>query len=147
MAEADPALRRIERHSLLVCGGLAVTAAIVTRGVEAPLGVLGGGSLAAISYLGIKAGMTALVDAGAPSPSCHKLRAGGSGRAGEGKKVIIGLVKFFTRYAILAVAAYLIMARLRLPPLAVFAGASSLVVAVMVEALRPQGSKFPRNGR
>jgi hypothetical protein len=134
MAEADPALRRIERHSLLVCGGLAVTAAIVTRGVEAPLGVLGGGLLVAISYLGIRAGITALVDAG-------------SGRAGEGKKVIIGLVKFFTRYAILAVAAYLIMARLRLPPLAVFAGASSLVVAVMVEALRPQGSKFPRNGR
>jgi hypothetical protein len=135
MAENDPVLRRIERHSLLACGGLAVTAAIVTRGVEAPLGVLGGGSLVAISYLGIKAGITALVEAGA-----------GSGRAGEGK-VIIGLVKFFTRYAILAVAAYLIMARLRLPPLAVFAGASSLVVAVMVEALRPQGPKFPRNGR
>jgi hypothetical protein len=48
----------------------------------------------------------------------------------------IGLVKFFTRYAILALAAYVIMARLRLPPLAVFAGASSLVVAVAVEAVR-----------
>ena len=36
----------------------------------------------------------------------------------------------------LAVAAYVIMARLKLPPVAVFAGASSLVVAVMVEALR-----------
>jgi hypothetical protein len=47
-----------------------------------------------------------------------------------------GLVKFFTRYAILALAAYVIMARLRLPPLAVFAGASSLVVAVAVEAVR-----------
>jgi len=33
-------------------------------------------------------------------------------------------------------AAYVIMARLRLPPLAVFAGASSLVVAVAVEAVR-----------
>jgi hypothetical protein len=45
-------------------------------------------------------------------------------------------VKFFTRYAILVLAAYVIMARLRLPPVAVFAGASSLVIAVMVEALR-----------
>jgi hypothetical protein len=147
VAESDPALRRIERDSVMACGALALTAAIVTRGVEAPLGVLGGGLLVAISYRGIKAGATALADAGSPSPSFHKLgagpspgfhklRAGGSGRAGEGKSVAVGLVKFFTRYAILAVAAYLIMARLRLPPLAVFAGASSLVVAVMVEALR-----------
>jgi hypothetical protein len=146
VTESDPALRRIERHSLIACGVLALTAAVVTRGVEAPLGVLGGGLLVAISYRGVKAGMTALVDAGAPSPRFHKLRAGGSGRAGEGKTVAVGLVKFFTRYAILAVAAYLIMARLRLPPLAVFAGASSLVVAVMVEALRPVGRKSPRNG-
>jgi hypothetical protein len=50
--------------------------------------------------------------------------------------VAIGLVKFFTRYAILAGAAYVIVARLRLPPVAVFAGASSIVLAVTVEALR-----------
>jgi hypothetical protein len=60
----------------------------------------------------------------------------GAGGGGGAKPVAIGLVKFFTRYAILAVAAYVIMARLRLPPVAVFAGASSLVIAVMVEALR-----------
>src|SRR5436190_2156708 len=122
MVESDPVLRRIERHSLIACVVLAVAAAIVTRGPQAALGVLGGGALVAISYRGIKGGMTALVDVGA----------GGGGRRG----VAIGLVKFFTRYAILAGAAYVIMARLRLPPVAVFAGASSLVIAVMVEALR-----------
>jgi hypothetical protein len=122
MAETDPVLRRIERHSLIACVMLAVAAAVVTRRGEAALGVLGGGALVAISYRGIKGGSTALVD----------VSAGGGSRRG----VAIGLVKFFTRYAILAVAAYVIMARLRLPPVAVFAGASSLVIAVMVEALR-----------
>ena len=124
MAEPDPVLRRIERHSVIACAALAVAAGIVTRGVEAPLGVLGGGALVAISYRGIKAGISTVVDTG------H----GGAG--GGSRPVAIGLVKFFTRYAILAVAAYVIMARLRLPPVAVFAGASSLVIAVMVEALR-----------
>ncbi|PYR03406.1 MAG: hypothetical protein DMG00_26355 [Acidobacteria bacterium] len=57
-------------------------------------------------------------------------------------RVAVGLVKFFTRYGILAVAAYVIMARLRMPPLAVFGGASSLVVAVMIEAFR---KKPPHN--
>jgi len=122
--EPDPALRRIERHSVIACAALAVAAGIVTRGVEAPLGVLGGGALVAISYRGIKAGISAVVDSG------------NGGAAGGSRPVAIGLVKFFTRYAILAVAAYVIMARLRLPPVAVFAGASSLVIAVMAEALR-----------
>ena len=79
-----------------------------------------------ISYRGIKGGIDAMADAAAGERS----------RVRTGAKTAIGLVKFFTRYAILAVAAYVIMARLRLPPLAVFAGASSLVVAVAVEAVR-----------
>ena len=120
VAESDPALRRIERLSLMACAVLAAAAGIVTHRVEAPLGVLGGGALVAISYRGIKAGITVLIAAG----------------AGGTRHVVIALVKCFTRYAILAIAAYVIMARLRLPPVAVFAGASSLVIAVMVEALR-----------
>ena len=122
MAEPDAALRRIERDSVIACAALAVTAGIVTRRVDAPLGVLGGGALVAISYRGIKAGISTVVDPG-------------NGGAGGGSRRV-GLVKFFTRYAILAVAAWVIMARLRLPPVAVFVGASSLVIAVMVEALR-----------
>ena len=117
MAETDPGLRRIERYSVTACVALAVAAGVLTRRVDAPLGVLGGGALVAISYRGIKAGISAVVSGGA-------------------KPVAIGLVKFFTRYAILAVAAYVIMARLRLPPVAVLAGASSFVIAVMAEALR-----------
>ena len=121
VAETDPALRRIERYSLMACAALAVAAGMMTRRLDAPLGVVGGGALVAISYRGIKAGTSAMA---------------GAGRAGGARHVVAGLVKFFTRYAILAIAAYVIMARLRLPPVAVFAGASSLVIAVMIEALR-----------
>ncbi len=115
---------------------MAAIAWVVARGrVDAPLGVIGGGLLVAVSYRGIKGGIDALVG-GMVGDGAR-----GSGRA----QAAIGLVKFFTRYAILAAAAYVIMARLRLPPIAVFAGASSLVVAVAVEAVRPVRSKSPGN--
>ena len=124
MAESDLALRRIERDGTIACLAMAAVAWAIARGrVAAPLGVLGGGLLVAVSYRGIKSGVDALIS----------LMGGG---AGGHKGIVSGLVKFFTRYAILAGAAYVIMARLRLPPVAVFAGASSIVVAVMVEALR-----------
>ena len=64
---------------------------------------------------------------------------GESGKNGR-TRAAAGLVKFFTRYAILAAVAYVIMARLGLPPVAVVAGASSLVVAVTVEALQWKSS-------
>jgi hypothetical protein len=121
--ESYPALRRVERDGVIACAVMAAAAWALTRGaVAVPFGVLGGGALAWISYRGIKAGIDAVTSAGPDGWTAGK-------RAR-------GLVKFFTRYAILAAVAYVIMARLRLPPLAVFAGASSLVVAVAVEAAR-----------
>lgn len=124
MTEQDPVLRRIERLTIAAC--LVMAAAAWPIGgwrVAAPLGVAGGGLLVAISYRGIKAGVDGIVAA---------MAEGASGRG----KAAVGLVKFFTRFAILAAAAYVIIARLRLPPVAVCAGASSFVVAVAVEALR-----------
>jgi hypothetical protein len=129
VAERDPLLRRVERHAVVACAAMALTAALVSRErVAAAAGVVAGGVLAAISYRGIKGGVDALV-----------------GGAGEGEKRAavggLGLVKFFTRYAILAAAAWVILARVRLPPVAVIAGASSLIVAVAVEAVRPRRGK------
>ena len=119
-------LRRIERRAVASCAIMALGAWAIARGrVDAPLGVLGGGALVWISYRGIKSGVDALGD-----------------RTASRVRVAVGLVKFFTRYGILALAAYVIMARLRMPPLAVVGGASSLVVAVMIEAFR---KKPPHN--
>jgi hypothetical protein len=135
MTEIDPVLRRVERNGVIACGVMAAIAWAITRGrLDAPLGVIGGGLLVAVSYRGIKGGIDALVGGMT-----------GTDPKNGGRHAAIGLVKFFTRYGILAAAAYVIMARLRLPPLAVFAGASSLVVAVTVEALRPARSKPPGN--
>jgi hypothetical protein len=121
--EAYPPLRRVERDGTIACAVMAVAAWAIARGaVDAPLGVLGGGAIAWISYRGIKGGIDAVALAG-PGGWTARQR-------------LMGLVKFFTRYAILTVAAYVIMARLRLSPVAVVAGASSVVVAVAVEALR-----------
>jgi hypothetical protein len=115
----------MERNSLVACGAMAVVAWVVARGrLAAPLGVVAGGALVAVSYLGIKGGIDGLVGAAG----------GGGGRI----HAAIRLVKFFTRYAILAAAAYVMMARLWLPPVAIFAGASSIVVAAMLEALHPR---------
>ena len=128
--ERDSVLRRLERDAVVACGAMALAAAAIARSnaLGAAAGVVGGGALVWISYRGIKAGIDAVMS-----------RGGGRG------STALGLVKFFTRYAILAAVAYVIMARLRLPPVAVVAGASSLVVAVIVEALRSLRQNPPRN--
>jgi len=131
MTERDPLLRRVERNAVVACGVMAALAALMSseRGAAA-LGVMAGGVLAWISYRGIKGGIDAL--------------GGGEERTRLG--VSLGLVKFFTRYGILAAVAYVIMARARLPPVAVVAGASSLVIAVMLEAGRSFRHNSPRHG-
>lgn len=48
------------------------------------------------------------------------------------------LVKFFTRHAILAAVAYVMMVRLHLDPVGMLVGVTSVVVAAMVEAARPR---------
>jgi hypothetical protein len=126
-------LRRIERNSVGACVAIALICFAASRGdVLYALGAVGGGLIVAISYRGIKAGIDAAT-----------LVADRSARAR--RAVVVGLVKFFTRYGILALAAYVIMARLRLPALAVIAGASSLVVAVTLEAVRPDRKEPPHN--
>jgi hypothetical protein len=117
VAEHDPVLRRFERDAVLACSVLAVMALAWPHGGGpwAAASVAGGGLLAAGSYRATKGGVDAV-------------SAGGS-RGG-------GLVKYFTRYGILAVAAYVMLARLRLHPVGVVAGASSLVVAAALAAAR-----------
>jgi hypothetical protein len=78
--------------------------------------VVCGWLLAWVSYRGIRSGVDAAL----------------SGQKGQG----LPLVKFFTRYAILAFVAYVMLARLRLHPIGVIVGATSLVVAAGAAAVR-----------
>jgi hypothetical protein len=117
----DPDLRRVERDAVVACVGLAVLAlAVWPRTLAACGGVLGGGLLVGLSYWAIRG----VVDG--------VLAARGEGRR-PGRAV---LVKFFTRHGILALAAYGMMARLRVDPVALLVGVTSLGLAAAVEAVR-----------
>jgi hypothetical protein len=114
---------RLERDTRIV---LAVSTVVASAlgGWRMAGGVLGGGLLLAISYRALKRGVDAL---GPPAPG-HETRPPLSPA-----RVAIGLVG---RYALLLVAAYVIIGRLHLHPLGVLVGVSAVVVAAMVEAVR-----------
>lgn len=116
---ADPMLKRLERNALVVLGVMVVGAFIARPGdLSVALGVLGGGGVSALSYLAIRSGVQSGL---------------GPAEAGVRRRA---LVKYFTRHAILALAAYGMMARLHLDPLGMLLGVSVPVVAAAVEAVR-----------
>lgn len=124
-------LDRIVRNTAVSCVLIAALAAVWTRGVRVPFGVLGGGLLIGLSYWAIRGAVDALM----------ALRS--SGETAE-KSARLPLVKFFTRHGMLALAAYVMMVRLHLDPVGLLAGVSSLAVAVAVEVLRDlRWRRFP----
>jgi cyanate permease len=122
---------RIGRDTALVCGLFALVAAVWFRTISAPAGVIGGGLLMGLSFWAIRGSVEAL--AGVPA-----------GGETSGKPARFHLVKFFTRHAMLALAAYGMMVRLQLDPVAMLVGVTSLGVAVAVEAVRSlRWRRFP----
>lgn len=127
---ADPWLRRIERTSIAACLVMAAGALMIARGAPGPaLGVIGGGLLIAVSYRTIASGVNRLVDTHG-----RQQDAAPAGRAAPSLAWTVATLAL--RYALLAVLAYVMIARLRLHPLGLLAGASSVVAAASVEALR-----------
>ena len=131
-------LRRIERTSVVACLAMAAAALVIGRGEPAaPLAVLGGGVLIAVSYRAIASGVNGLVNTMGG-------RTGGDRPAGRPPERAPSLApnlawtvtKLAGRYALLAVLAYVMIARLRLHPVGLLVGASSVVAAASVEALR-----------
>ena len=133
LADADPLLRRIERTAIVACLAMALVALGLTRGdLRAGLAVLGGGLLVAISYRTIGTGVSGLVDL------LSRPRADGEADPPPRPVVRTGrtVVLVGARYALLALLAYVMIARLRMHPIGLLAGASSVVAAAAVEALR-----------
>lgn len=124
----DP-LRRIERDALIACVVSAVAALVVPRGGwRVAAGALGGGALVAISYWGIKSGVAGLVGVA---------EAAGRRRGSVRRRSIAWpLVLFVGRYALLVFLAYVMIVRLRLHPIGLLIGVSSVVVAAAIEAAR-----------
>ena len=95
-------------------------------GAAAAFGVLGGGLLIGISFYLLASGSAGL----------SALVAGGTSRA-ERRRLAPGVIlKLAGRYALLGFLAYVMIARLRLHPLGVLAGASSVAAAAFIEAVR-----------
>jgi hypothetical protein len=146
--QVDALIARVERTAVVVCVLMALAALMLTRGRLMPaLAVLGGGLLASVSYRMIVAGAGALAGsigssggAGGVQPPSESGAAGPS--SGRPSPVLTG-AKVAGRYALLGLLAYVMIARLRLPPLGLLAGASSVVAAVSVEAVRFLLKKTP----
>jgi hypothetical protein len=124
-------IARIGRDTALVCGLFALVAALWFRTVAAAAGVIGGGLLIGLSFWAIRGSIEAFVG----------VRSGGETPQ---KPARFHLVKFFTRHGMLALAAYGMMVRLQLDPVAMLVGVTSLGVAVAVEAVRSlRWRRFP----
>ncbi len=89
---------------------MAVLAAIVARSLWSAAAVIGGGLLIGVSYVAIAGGIARRVAA-------------------------VSLIHVAGRYALLGFLAYVMIARLRLPPLGLILGASSFVVAAAIESV------------
>ena len=131
-------LDRIVRNTAAACVVMAGLAAAWTRDYPLPLGIIGGGLLIGLSYWAIRGTIDALI----------ARRTGVSHPGGDAETAAkpprLQLVKFFTRHAMLALAAYGMMVRLHLDPVGLLAGVSSLVIAVAVEVLRDsRWRRFP----
>lgn len=123
--ESAALLRRVEHTAIVFCGAMAIAALAIAHGSPWPaVAVLAGGILVGTSYWSIKSGLSGLIDATAAP--------GGNARAPRGRIAL----QLAGRYALLGFMAYVMIVRLRLHPLGLLAGASSIVAAVTVEAVR-----------
>ncbi len=115
--EPDPMLRRFERNQALAT--LVMAAVPIPFGrFDVALGVLAGGLLMATSYRAIKGGVEAML-----------------GRGGR-RRPALAAARLVGRYALLVLAAYVMLVCLRAHPVGLLVGAASPVVAVALEALR-----------
>ena len=126
----DDVLGRIERRALALAAGATALAAVVPGGGRwSAAAVAGGAALALVSYWAIRRGVMGLADA-------ILARASGtnpSPRAFSGSRALAMLV---LRYALLAGMAYVMIARLRLPPIGLLCGASVTMLAAAAELIR-----------
>lgn len=128
----------------MACLAMAAVALAVERGrYDGAAGVLAGGALSALSYLAIKGGVDVVLTVA--SKGAGPAEAGGEKEDGKeaergpaltaGRRAWLAL-KFFGRYALLAVGAYVMLACFRVHPIGLLAGATAPFVAAAVHVMR-----------
>ena len=129
-------LKRVERTAVVVCVLMSLAALVLTRGrVIAALAVVAGGLLASVSYRMIVSSAGALASTLAPGSGAARSGSAAPPGGAPPAPVLTG-ARVAGRYALLALLAYVMIARLRLSPVGLLAGASSVVAAVSIEAFR-----------
>lgn len=122
----DLLLRRFERTAISACLLMTAIALVLSGGrIRPAVAVLAGGLLIGVSYWTIGSGVNALATALTRSSGTPKR-----------PPLLLTVARVTGRYALLALLAYVMIARLRLHPLGLLAGASSVVAAASVEAFR-----------
>ena len=130
-SDGDRQLRRIERDTLMVGGILTLGAGLAWPAhLGRAAGVAGGVALIALSYQGIRSGVDAAW------PRWRQPTGRGEGPESAPQRSRFGFVKFFTRHAMLAASAYVMMARFEFDPMAMLAGVSAPAVAATLELAR-----------
>jgi hypothetical protein len=134
-------LRRLERGALVWCALAAVGAlALAPSRTDLLLGIAGGGVLAIVSFYAIRGSVDAAVRALAPAPGPAPEPAPEPARPGPRPAGIGSLIlKMSGRYALLALLAYVMIARLRLHPLGLLLGMTALAASATAEAVRSLG--------
>ncbi len=121
---ASRLLKRVERDAAIILAATAaVTFLLEPATPRLAIGVVGGGVLIGLAYWAIRGVVDTMVEGAIEGQNRRNSR--GS-----------ALVKFFTRHAILALAAYGMMARLELHPMGLLIGMSAFPAAVLFEAAR-----------
>jgi ATP synthase I chain len=130
-------LRRLERGALVWCALAAVgVLALAPSRTDLLLGIAGGGVLAIVSFYAIRGSVDAAVRALAPAPGpAPEPARPGPRPAGIGSLIL----KMSGRYALLALLAYVMIARLRLHPLGLLLGMTALAASATAEAVRSLG--------
>ena len=134
---STPLLRRLERGALVWCALAAVgVLALAPSRTDVLLGIAGGGILAIVSFYAIRGSVDAAIRAFAPAAEpIPEPAPQPATRPGMGSLV----VKMAGRYALLALLAYVMIARLRLHPLGLLLGMTALAASATAEAVRSLG--------
>jgi hypothetical protein len=122
--ETDPMLRRFERNQLAAGLCMAVAALLWGRW-DVALGIVCGSALMMFSYRAIKGGVDLILPASA-----------GASAAPTARRRWALAARFVGRYALLALAAYVMLVRLHMHPVGLLLGASCPMAAAIVELVR-----------
>jgi len=139
LGDPDPSLRAFERDAVVACSLMAIGAVAVQGGrLDGAAGVLAGGLLMALSYRAIKGGVDLLArTVGGRGQAADEGGAGSTGaRPGRRTRAVVTVLKFLSRYALLAVGAYVMLACFRLHPAGLLAGATAPFVAAALQLVR-----------